>query len=62
MLDIYTNIQELFETLVKKNKKVILFGAGGHAMLWINKINQYIWYLCDDWKTPAYIEEEPVYP
>lgn len=50
-----TNIQEIFEGLVNKKKHVILFGAGRCASECIKKINEYIWYLCDSWKTPDYI-------
>lgn len=62
MLSKPTNIQEIYENLIKNNKKIILFGAGRHALFCINRINDYIWYLCDDWKTPEYISKNAEYP
>ena len=52
------NIQKLYELIIEENKRVLLFGAGGACLHHINEINKYIWYLCDNWQTPSYIELE----
>ncbi len=57
-----TNIQDLYEMLMRGEKRIILFGAGKGLPFYVNKINTYIWYLCDDWNTPAYISNESKYP
>lgn len=56
-----TNIQDLYEKLMKGEKRVILFGAGNGLRFYVNEINRYIWYLCDDWRTPDYISDESKY-
>ncbi len=61
MFDKGTNIQNMFELLLRGEKRVILFGAGKGLTKYVNKINRYIWWLCDDWKTPAYISNESQY-
>lgn len=58
----HINIQAMFDVLMKGEKRIILFGAGRGLSHYVNKINNYIWYLCDDWKTPSYISEESEYP
>ena len=62
MLTQPTNIQEIYETLIKEKKRIILFGAGKIASFCANRMNSYLWYLCDDWKTPEYIPKESEYP
>ena len=60
-----TNMQDIFEDLMNKKKRVILFGAGICASYCIRKMDEFIWYLCDDWKTPDYItggDDKEVYP
>lgn len=56
-----TNIQELFEK-VKGGKKLIVYGGGYQFSECISKIRQYIKTLCDDWKTPGYLDDKGVYP
>lgn len=58
-----TNIQTLFEDIVDNNKKIIVFGVGEQLQNCIDRINKYLEILCDTWKTPAYLQDEPTkYP
>lgn len=56
-----TNIQEMFEK-VRAGKKLIVYGGGYKFPECIKKIRQYMKILCDDWKTPYYLDEKEIYP
>lgn len=57
-----TNIQELYtEIKGSKRKRLIVYGIGKEFFGCIQKINQFLKILCDDWKTPDYLEEKEAY-